>query len=86
MGFFVQFEINFLLRVFQKAEIALSEAASAISPFWEKLIRANYFQTDSKPYDCLIHAFWRNVLRRNKFPTTRSGKAYTHDYINHKLL
>ena len=41
MGFFVQFEINFLLRVFQKAEIALSEAASAISPFWEKLIRAN---------------------------------------------
>ena len=33
MGFFVQFEINFLLRVFQKAEIALSEAASAISPF-----------------------------------------------------
>ena len=31
--FLVQFEINLYLRVFQKAEIALAEAARAISAF-----------------------------------------------------
>ena len=38
--FLVQFGINLHLRVFQKAEIALAEAARAISAF-EKLTRAN---------------------------------------------
>ena len=33
--FLVQFEINLHLWVFQKAEIALAEAARAISAFWK---------------------------------------------------
>ena len=33
--FLVQFEINLHLWVFQKAEIALAEAAPAISAFWK---------------------------------------------------
>ena len=35
MVFLVQFEINLHLWVFQKAEIALAEAARAISAFWK---------------------------------------------------
>ena len=42
----VQFEINSHLWVFQKAEIALAEAASAISAFWKTHSRANKLQTD----------------------------------------
>ena len=51
--FFVQFEINLHLWVFQKAEIARAKAARAISAF-EKLTSANKFQIEQeKPYDYL---------------------------------
>ena len=50
--FLVQFGINLHLWVFQKAEIALAEAARAISAYHEKLTRANYRY--SKPYDYLF--------------------------------
>ena len=49
--FLVQFEINLYLLVFQKAEIALAEAARAISAFWKTHSCKIYSTLNSKPYD-----------------------------------
>ena len=51
--FLVQFEINLHLWVFQKAEIALPEAAGAISPFLKNTFVQINSKLNSKSYDYL---------------------------------
>jgi len=51
--FLFQFGIDLHLRVFQRAEIALTKAACAISAFWkDSLVQINS-KLNSKPYDYL---------------------------------
>ena len=53
MVFLVQFGINLHLRVFQKAEIALAEAARAISAFLKNSLVQINSKLNSKPCDYL---------------------------------
>ena len=56
-GFLVQFEIKLHLWVFQKAKIALAEAARSISSFW-------------KPHSCKLIPNWtrnRMITYTNKY-------------------